>query len=41
MTLEQVSKMSTAEVYIWLAYFQIEQEETRKAYGKSNSKIKP
>tara|TARA_R110000796_G_C14302997_1_gene405515 strand:+ start:315 stop:416 length:102 start_codon:yes stop_codon:yes gene_type:complete len=33
MTLEQVSRMSVAEVYIWLAYFKIEQEEQSKRNG--------
>tara|TARA_R110000796_G_scaffold219575_2_gene335621 strand:+ start:250 stop:354 length:105 start_codon:yes stop_codon:yes gene_type:complete len=34
MSLEEVSEMSVEEVYIWLAYFQIEAEETRKRMKK-------
>ena len=35
MSLEQIGQMSTPEIYIWLAYFKIENEEA-KARGRTN-----
>jgi len=39
-TLEQLGEMTVEEVYIWMAYFQIETEETKKQQMQSKQRIR-
>jgi len=39
-TLEEVSNMTVEEVFIWMAYFQIEQEEQKKQLENSKRRIR-